>query len=48
MVQASAWTLHKQLKIQRRLAWSLSKNDTHNRSEKAPFFYFLTGTHIFQ
>ena len=26
-------TLHKQLKIQRRLAWSLCKNDTRNRRE---------------
>ena len=32
--------LNKRLNIQRRLAWSLSKNDTHNRRE-ANFFFQL-------
>ena len=31
-------TLIKRLNIQRRLAWSLSKNDTHNRREAFLFW----------
>ena len=34
--------LNKRLNIQRRLAWSLCKDDTHNRREAKPFF---AGTH---
>ena len=33
-----AVTLNKRLNIQRRLAWSLCKDDTHNRREAKPFF----------
>jgi hypothetical protein len=32
-VRPSGRTLNKRLYIQRRLAWSLNKNDTHNRRE---------------
>ena len=32
--------LTKRLNIQRRLAWSLCKDDTHNRREANPFFHF--------
>ena len=35
-------TLNKRLNIQRRLAWSLCKDDTHNRREAKPFFSLLT------
>ncbi|KAL7444907.1 hypothetical protein ACHAXM_009629 [Skeletonema potamos] len=31
--------LNKRLNIQRRLAWSLCKDDTHNRREAKPFFW---------
>ena len=34
-----AVTLNKRLNIQRRLAWSLCKDDTHNRREAKPFFF---------
>ena len=37
-VLVSARTLYKRLTIQRRLAWSLDKNDTHNRREANLFF----------
>ena len=37
-----AATLNKRLNIQRRLAWSLCKDDTHNRREANPFFLHLT------
>jgi hypothetical protein len=37
-----AATLNKRLNIQRRLAWSLCKDDTHNRREANPFFSRLT------
>jgi len=33
-------SLNKRLTIQRRLAWSLSKNDTHNRREANLFLSF--------
>jgi hypothetical protein len=33
VVRPSGRTLNKRLYIQRRLAWSLNKNDTHNRRE---------------
>ena len=32
---------NKRLNIQRRLAWSLCKDDTHDRREAKPFFVFL-------
>jgi hypothetical protein len=32
-VRPPGWTLNKRLYIQRRLAWALNKNDTHNRRE---------------
>ena len=35
------WALNKRLNIQRRLAWSLCKDDTHNRREATPFLPFL-------
>lgn len=35
--------LYKRFNIQRRLAWSLCKDDTHNRREKSTFFCFLWG-----
>ena len=35
-------TLNKRLNIQRRLAWSLCKDDTHNRREATPFFSPVT------
>ena len=34
-------TLNKRLYIQRRLAWSLSKNDTHNRGRDTPLFWIF-------
>ena len=37
MARSSDRALNKQLNIQRRLAWSLSKNNTHNRREATPF-----------
>ena len=32
--------LNKRLTIQRRLAWSLSKNDTQNLKSEIPFFFY--------
>ena len=43
--RSSDRALNKRLNIQRRLAWSLCKDDTHNRREANPFFSFPT-THI--
>lgn len=41
MVLASARIFKKRFTLQRRLAWSLSKNDTHNRREATLFFFYL-------
>ena len=38
--RSSDRALNKRLNIQRRLAWSLCKDDTHNRREANPFFFF--------
>ena len=42
MSSLRAATLNKRLNIQRRLAWSLCKDDTQNRREAKPFFSPLT------
>ena len=44
VARSSDRALNKQLNIQRRLAWSLCKDDTHNRREIATFFSILHHT----
>ena len=39
-------TLNKRLNIQRRLAWSLCKDDTHNRRERSTFFAVLSSLRL--
>lgn len=41
VARVSARALNKRLTIQRRLAWSLSKNDTHNRGRDTPLFWIF-------
>ena len=47
MSSLRAATLNKRLNIQRRLAWSLCKDDTQNRREAKPFFSLLAMWIIF-
>ena len=45
MARSSDRASNKRLNIQRRLAWSLSKNDTHNRREANLFWHFHPWTY---